>query len=185
MLQSATASYGIHVTNRTRMSRPTPPITKGVVFPTSTRLGLGTCHCERYISSSGLRPIGTPDDATTIQSATASHGIHVTNRTRMSRPTPPITNDAVPRNDFVSSDTGAGLVYPPQGPGSLTGPGSKGQARAATQSFGLGHLAQATPTLGFGHPDKPRRITLRVNCGMRCTHSARTMVCRTTLRVIM
>ena len=64
------------------------------VSSTPARLGLGTCHCERYISSSGLRPVGTSDDAT-MQSVTASHGIHVTNRTRMSRSTPPITNGVV------------------------------------------------------------------------------------------
>ena len=92
--QSVTASHGIHVTNRTRMSRSTPPITNGVVFSTPARLGLGTCHCERYISSSGLRPVGTSDDAT-MQPVTASHGIHVTNRTNMSRSTPPITNGVV------------------------------------------------------------------------------------------
>ena len=61
---------------------------------------------------------------------TASHGIHVTNRTRMSRPTPPIANDVVPRYQTAPSDTRAGLVDPPLVvPGSLTGPSSKGQAR--------------------------------------------------------
>ena len=109
VIQSVTAPHGIHVTNRTRMSRSTPPITNGVVFSTPARLGLGTCHCERYISSSGLRPVGTSDDAT-MQSATASHGIHVTNRTRISQPTLPISNDV------VTSGTGAGLVGPPQDP---------------------------------------------------------------------
>ena len=93
-MQSVTTSHGIHVTNRTRMSRSTPPITNGVVFSKPTRLGLGTCHCERYISSSGLRrPDGTPDDAT-MQSATASHGIHVTDRTRMTRPFPSRTTSS-------------------------------------------------------------------------------------------
>ena len=76
---------------------------------TPARLELGTCHCERYISSSGLRPDGTPGDAT-MQLATAPHGIHATNRTRISQPTLPISNDV------VTSDTGAGVVGPPQDP---------------------------------------------------------------------
>ena len=44
------------------------------VSSTPARLGLGTCHCERYISSSGLRPDGTSDDAT-MQSVTTSHEV--------------------------------------------------------------------------------------------------------------
>ena len=102
-MQSATASHGIHVTNRTRMSRSTPPITNGVVFSTPARLGLGTCHCERYISPSGLRPVGTSDDVV-IQSATAPHGIHVTNRTRISRSTLPSRTVLCFRHQLASWD---------------------------------------------------------------------------------
>ena len=156
-VQSATASHGIHVTNRARMSRSTPPITNGVVFSTPARLGLGTCHCERsYISSSGLRPIGTSDDAT-MQSVTASHGIHVTNRTRISRPTPPISNDV------VTSGTGAGLVGPPQDPhlakamaasGHHTGRGLASEPPPPPITNGVVSRSEATSDTGAGLVDK-------------------------------
>ena len=153
---------------------------------------LGTCHCERYQSGYGSYhcTISPPSATCPLPlHCAASHGIHNTSRTRMPRPTPHITNGAVPRkNDVVArvvaSDTGAGLHDPPLVvPRSHTGSGSKGQAWGNSQPFGIGHLAQATPPLGFGHPGKPRRTTLRVNCGISCTHSAHTMVRRTTLRV--
>ena len=156
-VQSATASHGIHVTNRARMSRSTPPITNGVVVSTPARLGLGTYHYERrYISSSGLRPEGTSDDAT-MQSVTASHGIHVTNRTRISRPTPPISNDV------VTSGTGAGLVGPPQDPhlakamaasGHHTGRGLASEPPPPPITNGVVSRSEATSDTGAGLVDK-------------------------------
>ena len=156
-VQSVTASHGIHATNRARVSRSTPPITNGVVFSTPARLGLGTYHYERrYISSSGLRPEGTSDDAT-MQPVTASHGIHVTNRTRISRPTPPISNDV------VTSGTGAGLVGPPQDPhlakamaasGHHTGRGLASEPPPPPITNGVVSRSEATSDTGAGLVDK-------------------------------
>ena len=170
-MQSVTASHGIHVTNRTRISRPTPPISNDVVT-----------------SGTGAGLVGPPQDPH-LAKAMAASGHHTGRGLASEPPPPPITNGVVSRSE-ATSDTGAGLVDknnvvdPNQDPGPLTGPGNEEH----TTGIGMTQPWLRPPRLadhmwlrppGFSRPPYNHHTG---DFGMNCTHGAHTMVCKTTLR---